>query len=313
MAGTDYPHNNSGPGDQFIAAGPQNNNSGSGSQWNAHAINFNAAQESDESLFADLRITDPRDDKDRIERTKGGLLRNSYHWILENPDFQEWRNDPEKRLLWVRGDPGKGKTMLLCGLINELSHEGVEPIYFFCQATDPRLNTATCVLRGLIYLLLAKRPYLIDFVRGKYRHGGKRFFEDTNSWIALGKILIDMLAREDQETKKVVLIIDALDECTNSDDLVDLVVKLSSTPTRVVVSSRNWQNIQQGMETAEQQRQICLELNEDSVSAAVLAYTSYKVEQLAKQKGYDDALRDEVQSYLLSNADGTFLWEAYAG
>ncbi|KAH0439644.1 nacht and wd domain protein [Colletotrichum camelliae] len=310
MAGTENQHNNSGPGDQFVAAGPQNNNSGSGSQYNAHTINFNGAvQDSDASLFADLRITDPRDDKDRIEHTKGGLLRDSYWWILENPDFQEWRNDSEKRLLWVKGDPGKGKTMLLCGLINELANEGAEPVYIFCQATDSRLNTATAVLRGLIYLLLERRPSLIQFVREQHRHGGKRFFEDANSWTALGKILVQMLSQEDQAIENIVLIIDALDECTTHlDDLVDLVIKLSSTPAGVIVTSRNWRNIQEGMEAAEQRRQICLELNGDSVSAAVLTYTNHKVAQLTRQKGYDEALRTKVQRYLLSNSDGTFLW-----
>jgi len=34
-----------------------------------------------------LRFTDPRDDKKRIEETKGGLLEDSYYWILENSDF----------------------------------------------------------------------------------------------------------------------------------------------------------------------------------------------------------------------------------
>ena len=37
----------------------------------------------------DLRLTDPRDDKKRIEDTKGGLLADSYRWILENPSFQQ--------------------------------------------------------------------------------------------------------------------------------------------------------------------------------------------------------------------------------
>ncbi|CAI0652069.1 unnamed protein product [Colletotrichum noveboracense] len=309
MAGTEYQHNSSGPGDQFIAAGPQNNNSGSGTQYNAHNINFNAPQDSDASLLADLRITDPRDDKDRIEHTKGGLFRDSYRWILENFDFQEWRNGSERRLLWVRGDPGKGKTMLLCGLINELTNEGTEPVYFFCQATDSRLNTATAVLRGLIYLLLEKRPSLIQFVREKHRQGGKRFFEDANSWIALGKILAQMLSQQDQGMEKIVLVIDALDECTTRlDDLLDMVIRLSSTPTKVVVSSRNWSNIQEAMATAERQCPICLELNEASVSAAVLAYTDYKVSQLVLQKGYNTMLRDAVQSYLTSYSNGTFLW-----
>jgi hypothetical protein len=40
-----------------------------------------------ERCTQDLRLTDPRDDKKRIKETKGGLLEDSYHWILENSDF----------------------------------------------------------------------------------------------------------------------------------------------------------------------------------------------------------------------------------
>ena len=47
----------------------------------------------DKECVQPLRLTDPRDDKKRIEETKGGLLEDSYHWILENSDFQQWRND----------------------------------------------------------------------------------------------------------------------------------------------------------------------------------------------------------------------------
>jgi hypothetical protein len=43
-----------------------------------------------EKCIQDLRLTDPRDDKQRIEDTKGGLLADSYRWILENPDVQQW-------------------------------------------------------------------------------------------------------------------------------------------------------------------------------------------------------------------------------
>lgn len=109
--------------------------------------------------MADLRLTDPRDDKKRIEETKGGLLKNSYRWILENTDFQRWRNGPENQLLWVKADPGKGKTILLCGIIDELQKSmGATGLlsYFFCQATDSRINNATAVLRGLLYLLVSQ-------------------------------------------------------------------------------------------------------------------------------------------------------------
>ena len=58
------------------------------------ATSFNRLQEEiqkREKCMQDLRLTDPRDDKKRIEDTKGGLLEGSYRWILENSDFQQWR------------------------------------------------------------------------------------------------------------------------------------------------------------------------------------------------------------------------------
>jgi hypothetical protein len=35
-----------------------------------------------------FRATDPRVDKVRIEADKGGLLKESYQWILQHADFQ---------------------------------------------------------------------------------------------------------------------------------------------------------------------------------------------------------------------------------
>ena len=50
------------------------------------AQNTTQLSDDDRDLLCTIRTTDPRDDKRRIEDTKGGLLRNSYHWILENVD-----------------------------------------------------------------------------------------------------------------------------------------------------------------------------------------------------------------------------------
>ncbi|RKK30564.1 hypothetical protein BFJ67_g15682, partial [Fusarium oxysporum f. sp. cepae] len=110
-----------------------------------------------------LYVTDPRDDKQRILETKGGLLKGSYCWILKNDRFQRFRDDPQSPLLWIKGDLGKGKTMLLCGIIDELEKESAKRLsYFFCQATEAQLSSATGVLRGLIYLLIIQQPSLIS-------------------------------------------------------------------------------------------------------------------------------------------------------
>ncbi|PVH70818.1 hypothetical protein DL98DRAFT_577678 [Cadophora sp. DSE1049] len=264
--------------------------------------------------FQDLRLNDPRDDKTRIEDTKGGLLGGSYYWVLETSKFQQWRNNPQTWLLWIKGDPGKGKTMLLCGIINELKKSMPKStllLFFFCQATDSRINNATAVLRGLIYLLVNEQLSLLSHVRKKYEQTGKALFEDANAWVALCEIFANIL--QDPNLNNTCLIVDALDECAvDLPKLLDLIVQTSPISPRIkwIVSSRNWPSIEKGLNKATPKASLHLELNEKSVSAAVNTYIQSKVDFLATQNEYDNDARGAVQSYLSANANGTFLWVA---
>jgi hypothetical protein len=267
-----------------------------------------------EVCICDLRVSDPRDDKKRIEDTKGGLLADSYRWILDSTAFQHWQQDPGSRLLWVKGDPGKGKTMLLCGIINELQSSMPQSTllsYFFCQATDSRFNSATAVLRGLLYMLVTQQPSLASHIRKKYDHAGKALFEDANAWPALTEIFEAVL--QDPGLRMTYLIIDALDECvTNLPKLLEFVAKQSSTSSRVkwIVSSRNWPDIEAQLEQAGHKVKLSLELNAHSVTAAVDVFIQRKVDQLAQEKQYKTEVRHAVLQHLRSNANDTFLWVA---
>ncbi|CAK7206518.1 hypothetical protein SEUCBS139899_009314 [Sporothrix eucalyptigena] len=296
----------------------------------------------DRTCLQDLRTTNPCHDKIRIEETRGGLLADSYRWILESQGFLDWRESKESKLLWIRSDPGKGKTMLLCGIINELqaATKLVDPdssslmSYFFCQATDTRLNSASAVLRGLIFMLVAQQPALLPILREQYDDAGASLFTDANSWTALTEIfknIIKDLGSRDPAPQNVYLFIDALDECgtategqgnasDDSDSQYDQLIQLlnflivstasKSVQIKCIVTSRNWHVIEEQMNVAENKVQLSLELNENSVLSAVEAYIRYKVDQLTKAKSYDEATKSEVLQYLVANADGTFLWVA---
>lgn len=264
-----------------------------------------------------LRQTDPRLDMKRIIDNKDALLKDSYKWILDHPDFIAWRNSDETRLLWIKGDPGKGKTMLLIGIIEELSQE-LEPMpepsplsYFFCQGTDSRLNNVTAVLRGLIYLLLIQQISLIAHLREKFDHAGRQLFEDANAFYALSEIFRDML--HDPTLTRVYLILDALDECeTGLTQLLDLIVRNVSASSRVkwIVSSRNRHDIEARLQLNDSHTNLSLELNAEHVSHAVDVYIDHKVSQLTRLKHYDSMLQDQVRDLLCQKANGTFLWVA---
>jgi hypothetical protein len=175
--------------------------------------------------------------------------------------------------------------MLLCGIVNELEKQTVDArlSLFFCQATDSRINCATAVLRGLIYLLIKQQPSLISHIRESPRDAGKRLFEDANAWWALSKIFTSIL--EDANLKNAYLIIDALDECiTDSGKLIELIVQKSASPrVKWIISSRNLPDIQERLEMVRHKARLSLDLNAESVSTAVSIFIKHKVLQLRSE------------------------------
>ncbi|KAK3349202.1 hypothetical protein B0T25DRAFT_591653 [Lasiosphaeria hispida] len=244
--------------------------------------------EKNTQCLQNLLLTDPRHDKRRIIETKGCLLADAYRWILDNTEFRQWCDGEQSRLLWIKGDPGKGKTILLCGIIDKLQSLALGTgllSFFFCQATDTRINSTTTILRGLIYLLLDQQPSLIPHARKKYDHAGKALFEDANGWIALSEIFRHIL--QDPSLESAYLVIDALDKCGNDlPKFLKFIIEISSTfpHVRWIVSSRNWPNIEETLEAVEQKTRLSLELNEKSVLSA-----------------------RAVQNHLTRNANGTVL------
>lgn len=270
----------------------------------------------DDQCLADLRGadekgTDPRDDKTRIQETKGGLFGDSYRWVLNSVDFKSWKSNPQGHILWIRGDPGKGKTMLLCGIIDELHKSQTTSLsYFFCQSTDAALNNANGILRGLIYLLVDQTPSLLSHIRRKYQQAGKQLFEGRNSWEALSKILLSILS--DSVSENTVLVIDALDECVEGlPRLLEFICTASATSrAKWIISSRNWPSITERLSTISNATELCLEQNSTNVSLAVEAYIRHKVQDLSRAKQFDDSMREQLVQHLVSNAHDTFLWAA---
>jgi hypothetical protein len=109
------------------------------------------------------------------------------------------------------------------------------------------------------------------------------------------------------------ILVDALDECTaDLPKLLNFLAQQSCASSRVkwIVSSRNWPEIEAQLGRAKQKIPLSLELNAESVSAAVSVFIRHKVSQLAQDKKYDKKTQDAVFEHLTANANDTFLWVA---
>jgi len=270
--------------------------------------------EKDCQCLMNLQTINSQDNKKCIEKIKNGLFQDLYQWILENNNFQQWHNNQQSQLLWIKNNLSKSKTMLLCSIIDELKKSTAKTgllSYFFCQSINSWINNVTAVLCSLIYLLVKKQPLLISHLQKKYDQRNKEPFKNVNVWFALFKIFTNIL--QDLSLKRTYLIVDALDECvTNLLQLLNLIVQKSSISFHVkwIVSSHNWLIIEKQLKTAEQKVRLSLELNAESVFTAVSTYIQHKVLQLTQLKNYDNKTKSDIQDHLSLNMKDTFLWVA---
>lgn len=259
-----------------------------------------------------LSSTDPRVNMTRIKTTKGGqggLRKDCYKWILDNPTYLGWREGDETRPLWIMGGPGKGKTMMMIGLVSELEacpESGIIS-YFFCESTNTRLNNAVSILKGLIYLLADQQKSLIRHLREKYDKDETPLFEVSNELYALWQILFDMVS--DLSHTRVYLLVDALDECDS--ELLELLDLIKNKPLHnvkwlfsgrcepeIVGRGYHWSKINLD------------DPDSTHVSDAVNTFISFEVQEIAESKSYKGTLQQEVEAELRKKAEGIFLWVA---
>ncbi|PTB38387.1 hypothetical protein M441DRAFT_100264, partial [Trichoderma asperellum CBS 433.97] len=253
--------------------------------------------------------TDPFYDRKRILDLKGPFLHESFEWILNHDDFQKWRNTKESGALWIKGDPGKGKIMLLCGIIDDLGkNPGINSnfCYFFFQATDNRINSAVAAIGGLILSLLKPRQKLVSAIRKKFGDTISQL-SGPNAWQVLCDIF-ETIA-QNQELSDIVCIIDALDECENDvRSLLNLIVKTTGH-VKWLLSSRNVKDIERRLRKIKKSQRLTLELkaNAECVSQSVDAYIGCSIQDIEALEG-DGKLQIQTANTLKMKAEGTFLW-----
>jgi hypothetical protein len=288
-----------------------------------------------------------------LQRLKEQPLRDSYNWILKNKAYQQllgapWEigagespeggesrangkktggSEQEKKVLWIKGDPRKGKTMLLMGIVQELKAaqesrlDAPNVSFFFCQGTDSRLNNATAVLRGLLWGLLYRENRRLRRCLGNSKGQRHDVFETPEAFQTLEKLFRD--AFEDDTFTPTFFIIDALDECREDQShlrsLIDFIVSSSKAYPNIkwIVSSRN-------VTYVKNDSIIPLELNQASVGEAVNAYIRYKLDCLVDEwteKAEDPTpdvierlgkIGSSIEELIQKKAEGTFLWVALA-
>ncbi|KAH8653954.1 hypothetical protein BGZ60DRAFT_386686, partial [Tricladium varicosporioides] len=136
-------------------------------------------------------------------------------WLLESEEFQRWLNS-DQQTLFCPGIPGAGKTILTSIVVEELSSRfSTDPdvgiAYLYCNFRQKHEQKAQDLLTSLLKQLSQERSTLPGDVKSLYdKHIKKRTRPSLDEISRTLQSIVGTYTR-------VIIIVDALDECQVSD------------------------------------------------------------------------------------------------
>ncbi|KAF5539867.1 vegetatible incompatibility het-E-1 [Fusarium mexicanum] len=273
-----------------------------------------------ESDFLNLLfVTDPREDRASIQSSQGPIAKGTCTWIIQTSAYRSWLSGSgDSRGLHIQGSEGRGKTMLAIYLTEQLEKLAAcmstdTVLYFFCNHGNIYANSATAILRGLIWQLCRLRPELLH-------HGLKRAVSIDEGRIALATNSVETLWQiftamvQDPNAGTVTCVVDGLDECDEYSikALAGRFSELLSSENqgrrnfRILLTSRH--PYQQDNFSAEFS---VIRLDADAHKhnvKDVQRLISHNVSNIAHKHGWSQDFQDHINRSLTKRAGGSFHW-----
>ncbi|KAL7924341.1 hypothetical protein ACQKWADRAFT_267042 [Trichoderma austrokoningii] len=245
--------------------------------------------------------------KNRVEKR----VEDTCLWFLQHENFQTWLKQESGPLL-VTADPGCGKSVLARYLIDHGLPQSATICYFFFKDQDQ--NTSRQALCAVLHQLFSQKPHLIKYAMPQFRTDGQGLINSTAS---LWKILRG--AVRDPEAGSIVIVFDALDECTES-ELASLIRNVESQfhrdhlndgKLKYLLTCRPYEQITlqfHGLFNAFLNIRIPGEEESEAISQEINYVITHRVDQLSAKKKLSSDSKDYLKTRLQETPHRTYLW-----
>jgi hypothetical protein len=229
-------------------------------------------------------------------------------WLLDSPKFTGWKQRAASRL-WLYGIPGCGKTILSSTIIEHLLQHCNDDIrtvtaYFYFDFNDAQKQDPELMIRSLLCQLL-QRSYTIS------KGVDALFSSCKNGQQPSLHALLEVTPQVMQQFMHVYLVLDALDECTQRPELMEVLETVAGWQldnVHLLMTSRKERDIESSLESyVKEEDTICLQ--RDVVDRDIQRYVKQRLsDDKALAKWNKDAVvRQEIEAALMNGARGMYV------
>ncbi|XDG09916.1 hypothetical protein ABKA04_009531 [Annulohypoxylon sp. FPYF3050] len=177
-------------------------------------------------------------------------------WVFELPTFQNWIKETIEPLggaekegcLWVQGNLGAGKTMLMNTIVNKLKSEVIKELgqesktvyYYFDRSggCKPYQAVASCLRQMCDQKDIPLPKFVTEIENNEFSVSCHASHHQYKGGIHLANLISDFLSVQSQ-FKRVYICLDGLEECDDLFSLISIIYRFSSIGNlRLIITAR---------------------------------------------------------------------------
>ena len=238
--------------------------------------------------------------KSRQQEILKGAEPGTRQWLFTSEKFRNWI-DAGRGSLWCAGIPGAGKTVTLSLIIEHLQSKyktgDVAVLCLLCNYRDRAAQSAETFMANLLKQAIQQKRALSVGLQNVYdeRDEGRPNFPK----------LAELFSHESCYFSKVFVLIDALDETSEHEDIRRLLLpELQRLPINLLVTSRYEKSIEQQLEKAER-------LDVWAMAADVQTYVKARIPSealLARHIEADPSLEKTIVDKIVEKSQGMYVF-----
>lgn len=247
------------------------------------------------------RWLSPSDPSTNLINAKKSWHPGTGAWFLDSDVFSQWKLG-SRRHLWLYGMPGCGKTILSATIFDRLAQlDNCVILTFFFDFTDTKKQKLSDLLRSLAFQLYGSHP-------GSQKDLDDLFTTfDSASMQPDTHTLSECIKSMMQTPQKIVILLDALDECLEGRELLQWIKELvlAFTNVQVIATGRPEHYLQQNLVVLLGEEN-CLPLKKESVDNDIRSYIKARLEESQEFKrwaNFPDVL-EQIRVAVSSKSNG---------
>lgn len=227
-------------------------------------------------------------------------------WLIDDKRFLNWQASPGSSL-WLHGIPGCGKTILSATVIDQIrkqSHTTVAYFYFDFNEDDKK-KVSKCI-RSLIVQLASQIPSGLQEIRALHAKCRDGQLQPQDA------ALLTVLSQLIQKSDNVYIVFDALDECDDYQELLDLIetfIQRHQNCLHLLATSRRERELEERLQPFITEE---VPIQAASVDIDINIYVEDLLKNDTRLRKWPADVRNEIRRTIAEKANGMYACNSWA-